>query len=81
VCRVLDAEGGWYAVLHVPSLGSEEDLVLDLLSTDHVLVHPGYFFDFSRESYLIVSLLAPEQTFVQGILRILRHFDCSIWPA
>ncbi len=81
VCRVLDAEGGWYAVLQVPSLGSEEDLVLDLLTTHHVLVHPGYFFDFKRESYLIVSLLAPEQTFMQGILRILRHFGCSDWPA
>jgi len=80
VCRVLDAEGGWYAVLHVPTLGSEEELVLDLLTNQHVLVHPGYFFDFDRESYLIVSLLAQEQTFLQGILRILRHFDCSTWP-
>lgn len=80
-CSALDTEGGWYAVLHVPSLGSEEDLVLDLLMNDGVLVHPGYFFDFARESYLIVSLLAPEQSFSQGILRILRHFDCNMRPA
>src|SRR5262249_13254426 len=56
-CRVLDAEGGWYAVLQVPSFEPEEDLVVRLLTERHVLVHPGYFFDFPRESFLIVSLL------------------------
>ena len=40
------SDGGWYAVLQVPSLESEEDLVVALLTTDGVLVHPGYFFDF-----------------------------------
>ena len=58
-CRVLRSDGGWYAVLQVPSLESEEDLVLRLLD-DGVLAHPGYFFDFPRESFLVVSLLPPE---------------------
>ncbi len=80
-CGVLDTEGGWYAVLHVPTLGSEEDLVLDLLINDGVLVHPGYFFDFARESYLIVSLLPPELSFSQGIFHTLRHFNCTTGPA
>jgi aspartate/methionine/tyrosine aminotransferase len=74
-CRVLAAQGGWYAVLQVPSLLSEEDLVLDLLLRDDVLVHPGYFFDFPRESYLIVSLLTPPAQFSQGTSRILARFD------
>jgi hypothetical protein len=77
-CRLLIAEGGWYAVLQVPSLQSEEDLVLDVLQTDGVLTHPGYFFDFPRESYLIVGLLPPEEQFREGIGRVLRHFECSI---
>src|SRR5262249_3737892 len=50
-CRLLPSEGGWYAVLQVPSLEPEEDLVVGLLTRDAVLTHPGYFFDFSRESY------------------------------
>ena len=73
-CRVLRSDGGWYAVLQVPSLESEEDLVLRLLA-DGVLTHPGYFFDFPRESFLIVSLLPPETSFADGISRVLRHFD------
>jgi len=76
--RVLPGDGGWYAVLQVPTLGSEEDLVLDLLATDEVLVHPGYFFDFPRESFLIVSLLPPPAAFARGIERLLRHFACSV---
>jgi aspartate/methionine/tyrosine aminotransferase len=73
-CRVLHAEGGWYAILQVPSLGSEEDLVLALLTDDNVLVHPGYFYDFQTESFLVVSLLTPERDFDEGIRRILKRF-------
>src|SRR5207302_876762 len=43
-CRVLAAEGGWYAVLRVPTLQPEEDLAVNLLVHNSVLVHPGYFF-------------------------------------
>lgn len=70
-CALLGAEGGWYAVLRVPSLMSEEELVLTLLEQDRVLAHPGYFFDFPRESYVIVSLLAPLDAFRDGIARVL----------
>lgn len=75
-CRVLDAEGGWYAVLQVPTLGTEEDLVLELLASQGIVVHPGYFFDFPRESFLVLSLLTPPTTFDAGVTGILRHFDC-----
>jgi hypothetical protein len=74
-CRVLRSDGGWYAVLRVPTLEPEEELVLRLLEAG-VLAHPGYFFDFPRESFLIVSLLPPEAVFADGVARILRHFDC-----
>ncbi len=73
-CRVLRAEGGWYAVLEVPSFDTEENLVVKLLTSNRVLVHPGYFFDFPRESFLVLSLLTPEPAFAEGVGRLLRHF-------
>ena len=76
-CRVLPGGGGWYAVLDVPSLEPEEDLVVRLLTREEVLAHPGYFFDFPRESFLVVSLLPPEASFADGVARILRHFECT----
>jgi alanine-synthesizing transaminase len=75
-CTVLPAEGGWYAVLSVPTYQPEEDLVVELLEQHRVLAHPGYFFDFARESFLVVSLLAAERDFTDGFARITRHFDC-----
>ena len=72
---VLTASAGWYAVVRVPTLRSEEDLVLDLVTSDGVLAHPGYFFDFPRESYLIVSLLPPEAPFAAGIERMLDRAE------
>jgi len=79
--RVLPCDGGWYVVLQVPSFDSEENLVLDLLATDEVLVHPGYFFDFPRESFVIVSLLPTPALFNAGTERVLRHFACSAGPS
>jgi len=77
-CRVLRSGGGWYAVMQVPSLEPEEDLVVGLLTLDGVLLHPGYFFDFPRESFLVVSLLPPAASFADGVERVLRHFDCTV---
>jgi aspartate/methionine/tyrosine aminotransferase len=78
--KVLEPEGGWSAVLQVPTFRPEEELVIGLLAEQEVLVHPGYFFDFPRESFLVVSLLPPASQFAEGIERILRHFDCNIAP-
>jgi aspartate/methionine/tyrosine aminotransferase len=72
-CRVLPVAGGWYAVVQVPTLRTEEDLVVSLLNEDGVLVHPGYFFDFPRESFLVVSLLVPEESFTTGAERLFRR--------
>jgi alanine-synthesizing transaminase len=70
---VLAVEGGWSAVLQVPAFRTEESLVLELLTSDHVLAHPGFFFDFEREAFLIVSLLVPPDEFDQGIARVLAR--------
>jgi alanine-synthesizing transaminase len=80
-CRVLTSDAGWYAVLQVPSLEREEDLVVRLLTADGVLMHPGFFFDFPRESFLVASLLPPPHVFADGIGRALRHFDCTVGRA
>jgi aspartate/methionine/tyrosine aminotransferase len=68
---LLAPEGGWYAVLHVPANVSEEERVSRLLEERDVLVHPGYFFDFPREAFLVASLLTPPADFAEGIDRIL----------
>jgi alanine-synthesizing transaminase len=65
-----EPEGGWSAVLEVPATMSDEALVLQILD-QHVLVHPGYFFDFTRGAFLVVSLLPRPEVFREGIARAL----------
>jgi aspartate/methionine/tyrosine aminotransferase len=67
---LLASEGGWYAVLQVPATLSEEERVVRLLEGKDVLVHPGYFFDFPREAYLVLSLLPPPSVFDRAVARI-----------
>lgn len=73
--ELLPAEAGWSAVLRIPAHRAEEDTVLDLLDACDTLVHPGFFFDFPREAFLIVSLLPDPATFDEGIRRVLGHVD------
>lgn len=69
--EVLQADAGWSAVIRVPSRQPEEEIVLQLLERDGVLVHPGFFFDFSHEAFLVLSLLPPEAEFAGAIARLL----------
>jgi aspartate/methionine/tyrosine aminotransferase len=71
----LDREGGWYAILRVPVTATDDDLTVALLERYSVLVHPGHFFNFSREGFLVLSLITNEQEFREGVKRILKNFD------
>ena len=60
-------------MLRVASTRSEEDVVLDLIEKDGVLVHPGFFFDFPHEAFLVVSLLPESPVFLEGIRRVMER--------
>jgi len=72
-CSALRTEGGWSAVVRVPATLGEEALVSTLVQEDGVLVHPGYFFDFAHEAFLVVSLLTPPADLAAGLDRALAR--------
>lgn len=72
----LRVEGGWYAVLRVPVRESDEDLAIQLIGRG-VIIHPGHFYDFSRDGFLVVSLITPNQEFSEGMRMVLDMFDRS----
>lgn len=56
--RVLPSEGGWSAILEAPRFHSEEEWVMSALQSYHVQLQPGYYYDFERGAFLVISLLA-----------------------
>jgi hypothetical protein len=72
---VAPLSAGWSALLRLPAVEPEEELVLRLLEEEALLVHPGYFFDFPHEAFLVVSLLPPEETFREGAARLARSIS------
>jgi len=72
ICARLVIEGGWYAVLRVPVMSSDEDLAIELLREAAVMAHPGHFYDFPTDGYLVLSLITDEDEFREGISRLLR---------
>lgn len=75
VCSRLEVEGGWCVVLRVPATRSDEDNALSLLNDSSIYVHPGHFYDFSSEGYLVVSLICKEEEFSTGMKRMLERFS------
>jgi alanine-synthesizing transaminase len=71
-CSRLAVEGGWYAVLRVPSIRSDEELALELLKSSGVNIHPGHFYDFSSEGFLVLSLITPTEIFARGVAGTLK---------
>jgi alanine-synthesizing transaminase len=72
-CDLLRVEGGWSAAVRVPATGGEQQLVLAALEHDGVLVHPGYYFDFPHEAFVVVSLLVEPATMHAGLTRVLAR--------
>ncbi len=72
--RRLEVEGGWYVVLRVPATRSDEQLAIALLQQQSVIVHPGHFYDFPGEGFLVVSLITPAEVFAEGVRRVVGSF-------
>ncbi|MCQ2091916.1 MAG: pyridoxal phosphate-dependent aminotransferase [Fibrobacter sp.] len=60
--------GGWYAVLHLGE--DDEELTLRLLREKHVLVQPGFFFDFEEDGWVVISLLQEPDLFAEAVKRM-----------
>ena len=75
VCRLLPTEGGWYTILQVPKILTEEELILELLIKENLIIHPGYFFDFQLEGFLVISLITRAEIFQFGIVKLLDYIN------
>ena len=62
--------GGWYAVVRLGE--DDEELTLRLLREKHVLVQPGFFFDFDEDGWVVISLLQEPALFKEAIKRIMQ---------
>lgn len=76
-CQRLAVEGGWYAVLRVPVTRSDEELAIELVQQKSVAVHPGHFYDFETDGYLVVSLISQVAESAEGFSRILDYLSCE----
>jgi alanine-synthesizing transaminase len=69
--QLYDAEGGWSAIVRLPSTQSEEEWTLALLD-DGVLCHPGFFFDLPPTA-IVISLLVTPPALAAALPAILRR--------
>jgi alanine-synthesizing transaminase len=68
--ELLEPAGGWAAVIRFSLPVTDEELVLRILEREGVLVHPGYYFDFATEDFLVLSLLPEPGRFAEGADRL-----------
>jgi aspartate/methionine/tyrosine aminotransferase len=70
--ELLDAEGGWYAVLRTKSEEADEDSAIRLLREGGILVHPGNFYDFAEDRQVVLSLITPQDEFRAGVKKLIE---------
>ncbi len=70
--EALTGEGGWSAILQVPSVRTEEDWISKLLTDEGVVVQPGYFYDMAKEAFVVLSLITRPTDFAEGLQK-LKH--------
>jgi aspartate/methionine/tyrosine aminotransferase len=75
LCSRLQIEGGWYVTLQIPRTISDDDLAFELLQARGVYLHPGHFYDFPTDGYLVVSLITPEAEFGAGLAAVLNMIE------
>ncbi|MHB1743708.1 MAG: aminotransferase class I/II-fold pyridoxal phosphate-dependent enzyme, partial [Acidobacteriaceae bacterium] len=68
----LQVQGGWYVVLRVPALMSGDALAIRLMEQERVVAHPGHFYGFDGDGWIVLSLLPPTAEFAEGITRLIR---------
>ncbi len=68
----LEVQGGWYVILRVPALMSGDALTIRLMDQERVVVHPGYFYGFDGDGWIVLSLLPRASEFTEGITRLIR---------
>ncbi|MDI6778797.1 MAG: pyridoxal phosphate-dependent aminotransferase [Bacteroidota bacterium] len=75
--KVLNVEGGWNAILKIPQTKSDEEWVEYFLTNHGVVVQPGYFYDFDRDGFIVVSLLTDSKLFQKEIDIIVKEIMAS----
>jgi alanine-synthesizing transaminase len=76
-CEYLKSEGGWYALLKVPKIRTDDEWTLTFLKHDDVLIHPGHFYNFDQEGYLVISLLGKNDDLDSGLNKIFSRISSS----
>jgi aspartate/methionine/tyrosine aminotransferase len=74
LCSRLEVEGGWYVVLRVPVMGGDDELAVELIEEKGVFVHPGHFYEFAGDGFVVVSLICPEEEFSDGVKKLVELF-------
>ena len=72
--EVLPVEGGWTVVLRIPATRSDEDLAIELVARG-VIIHPGYFFDFPSDGFIVLSLLTPPDVLREGFAILMESIS------
>ncbi|MGO8790655.1 MAG: pyridoxal phosphate-dependent aminotransferase [Terriglobia bacterium] len=67
----LKVEGGWYAILRAPSTHSSEEWAAEFLTQAGVSLHPGHFYDFPSEGFLVLSLLPASKVFQEALGKVI----------
>lgn len=73
VIDLLEPEGGWNALLRLPSYVDEDTLITGLIREHGITAQPGYYFDMPFSAVVSVSLLPQPHIFANAARTLMAH--------
>lgn len=67
-------EGGMYLFAKIRGLGklSDEDFVVKLMQETAIFAHPGYFYDYDEDLYILISFLMPQSKLKTNLEKLVK---------
>jgi alanine-synthesizing transaminase len=72
---VFETEGGWYAILQLPQIHSDDLWAEKILSTENVILQPGHYYGIEHKACLVLSLLPVLEIFDDATGRMCKFIQ------
>jgi alanine-synthesizing transaminase len=72
---VFQAEGGWYAILRLPQILSDDQWAENILTSQNIIVQPGHYYGIEQKSCIVLSLLPVLDLFEDALIKIRRFIE------
>jgi hypothetical protein len=72
---IFQIEGGWYAILQLPQIHSDDQWAEEIFTHQNVIVQPGHYYGIEQKSCIVLSLLPILDIFENAVIKMHKFIE------